>query len=127
MARNNSRHDRFCREYIKDLNGKRAAAIESLARMLREIPARKAVMHFSSGITRTGNENQAQLRATIDAANQSNVSLYAVDARGLLALPPPGDCFHKRPHGDSRLFRRSVCSADGGSARFAGNSGRARP
>ena len=25
MARNNSRHDRFCREYIKDLNGKRAA------------------------------------------------------------------------------------------------------
>ncbi len=25
MARNNSRHDRFCREYIKDLNGTRAA------------------------------------------------------------------------------------------------------
>ena len=25
MARNNSRHERFCREYIKDLNGKRAA------------------------------------------------------------------------------------------------------
>ena len=25
MARKNSRHDRFCREYIKDLNGKRAA------------------------------------------------------------------------------------------------------
>ena len=25
MARNNSRHDRFCREYLKDLNGTRAA------------------------------------------------------------------------------------------------------
>ena len=25
MARNNSRHDRFCREYIKDLNGTKAA------------------------------------------------------------------------------------------------------
>ena len=99
MARNNSRHDRFCREYIKDLNGKRAAAIESLARMLREIPARKAVMHFSSGITRTGNENQAQLRATIDAANQSNVSLYAVDARGLLALPPLGTASTSGPTG----------------------------
>ena len=25
MGRNNSRHDRFCREYLKDLNGTRAA------------------------------------------------------------------------------------------------------
>lgn len=73
------------------------AAIESLARMLGEVPGRKAVVHFSSGITLTGNENQAQLRAAVDAANQANVSIYTVDARGLVALPPLGDASASAP------------------------------
>ena len=67
------------------------AAVESLAAMLRSVPGRKSVIHFSSGIQKTGVENQAQLRAATDAANQANVSLYTVDARGLAALPPGGD------------------------------------
>lgn len=75
------------------------AAIESLARMLRNVPGRKSVIHFTSGVERTGTENQAQLRATIDAANQANVSLYTVDARGLLALPPGGDASTGSPSG----------------------------
>ena len=37
------------------------AAIESLATMLRSVPGRKSVIHFSSGITRTGQENQAHV------------------------------------------------------------------
>ena len=32
MARNNSRHDRFCREYLKDLNGTRAAIAAGYAK-----------------------------------------------------------------------------------------------
>jgi len=75
------------------------AAIESLATMLRQVPGRKNVIHFSSGISRTGQENQAQLRATIDAANQADVSLYTMDARGLLALPPGGDASSSSPSG----------------------------
>jgi VWFA-related protein len=75
------------------------AAIESLATMLRQVPGRKNVIHFSSGISRTGQENQAQLRATIDAANQADVSLYTMDARGLLALPPGGDASTSSPAG----------------------------
>jgi VWFA-related protein len=75
------------------------AAIESLATMLRKVPGRKSVIHFSSGITRTGQENQAQLRATEDAANQANVSLYTMDARGLLAMPPGGDASTASPSG----------------------------
>ena len=75
------------------------AAVESLARMLRALPGRKSVIHFSSGVERTGTENQAQLRATIDAANQSNVSLYTMDARGLMALPPGGDATAASPSG----------------------------
>lgn len=75
------------------------AAVESLSRMLRALPGRKSVIHFSSGVERTGTENQAQLRATVDAANQANVSLYMMDARGLLALPPGGDASTASPSG----------------------------
>ncbi|HVB39133.1 MAG TPA: VWA domain-containing protein, partial [Vicinamibacterales bacterium] len=66
-------------------------AIESLAGMLRKVPGRKAILHFSSGLTQTGMENEAELRAATDAANMADVSLYTFDSRGLLALPPGGD------------------------------------
>ncbi|MGH9434126.1 MAG: VWA domain-containing protein, partial [Terriglobia bacterium] len=75
------------------------AAIESLSDMLSGIPGRKNVIQFSSGIEQTGIENQAQLRATIDAANRADVSLYTVDARGLVALPPGGDATSSSPSG----------------------------
>jgi VWFA-related protein len=70
---------------------RKLAAIESLADLLREIPGKKSVLQFTSGITQTGEENRSQLRATTDAANRANVSIYSVDARGLLAAPPGGD------------------------------------
>jgi len=72
-------------------------AIESLSQMLRGVPGRKSVIHFSSGLQRTGVDNQAELRAAEDAANQSNVSLYTVDARGLVALPAGGDASSSAP------------------------------
>ena len=75
------------------------AAIESLSETLSGIPGRKNVIQFSSGIEQTGIENQAQLRATIDAANRADVSLYTVDARGLVALPPGGDATSSSPSG----------------------------
>jgi len=86
------------------------AAIESLAQMLRGVPGRKSVVHFSSGIQTTGVENQAELRATEDAANQSNVSLYTVDARGLMALPPGGDATSAAPAGTA-LYRSAAVSS----------------
>jgi VWFA-related protein len=86
------------------------AAIESLARMLRDVPGRKSVVHFSSGVERTGVENQAQLRATIDAANQANVSLYTVDARGLMALPAGGDASSASPAGTAVYTGQAVFS-----------------
>ena len=39
MARKNSRHDRFCREYIKDLNGTRAAIAARYAKQSARITA----------------------------------------------------------------------------------------
>src|SRR5712692_5058129 len=78
--------------------------------MLRDVPGRKSVIHFSSGIERTGIENQAQLRATADAANRSNVSLYTVDARGLAALPPGGDASASSPAGTALYTGQAVSS-----------------
>ncbi len=86
------------------------AALESLARMLRDVPGRKSVIHFSSGIERTGMDNQAQLRATTDAANQANVSLYTVDATGLAALPPGGDASSASPSGTALYTGQAVAS-----------------
>ncbi len=86
------------------------AAIESLSRMLRAVPGRKSVIHFSSGIERTGIENQAQLRATVDAANQANVSLYTLDSRGLVALPPGGDASTASPSGTAIYSGQAVAS-----------------
>jgi len=68
----------------------RLQALATLARNLSGIDQKKSILYFSSGMTKTGVENQAQLRAAVNAAVRSNVSIYAVDSRGLQALPPGG-------------------------------------
>lgn len=94
------------------------AALESLADLLRGVPGRKSVVHFSSGVERTGIENQAQLRATTDAANRANVSFYTVDARGLVGLPPGGDATSASPSGTAAYtasaFSSQLSSLEGG-------------
>jgi hypothetical protein len=44
-------------------------------------------------------DNQAQLRATINAAVRANVQFYTVDARGLVAFSPLGDATRQSPGG----------------------------
>ena len=94
------------------------AALESLADLLRGVPGRKSVIHFSSGVERTGIENQAQLRATTDAANRADVSFYTVDARGLVGLPPGGDASSASPSGTAAYtasaFSSQLSSLEGG-------------
>jgi len=68
----------------------RLQALSTLAKNLSGIDQKKSILYFSSGMTKTGVENQAQLRAAVNAAVRSNVSIYAVDSRGLQALPPGG-------------------------------------
>ncbi len=86
------------------------AAVQSLAEMLRAVPGRKIVIHFSSGIEQTGEDNEAQLLATIDAANRSDVSIYTIDSRGLLALPPGGDASTASPAGNAIYTSAAVSS-----------------
>jgi VWFA-related protein len=65
-------------------------AIEDAAKKLSALPEKKALIYFSSGMQKTGVENHAQLEATILSATKSNVVLYPIDARGLMADPPGG-------------------------------------
>jgi VWFA-related protein len=69
---------------------RRLAALTALAREYGEYPERKSLVYFSGTVQTTGSENQSQIRATIDAANQANMTIYTVDAVGLTALPPGG-------------------------------------
>lgn len=68
----------------------RLQALSTIAKNLAGIDQKKSILYFSSGMTKTGIENQAQLRAAVNAAVRSNVSIYAVDSRGLEAMPPGG-------------------------------------
>jgi VWFA-related protein len=70
---------------------RKLSALESAAKMLASLPEKKALVYFSSGVGKTGNENQSQLRSTINAAVRSNVAFYPIDARGLVATAPGGD------------------------------------
>ena len=67
------------------------SALEDAVKMLSTLPEKKALVYFGSGVTRNGINNDAQLRATVNAALKSNVSFYPVDARGLVATSPVGN------------------------------------
>jgi VWFA-related protein len=70
---------------------RKLAALEDAARRLSHYPEKKALVYISSGIEKTGVENQSQLQATVNAAIRANVAFYPIDARGLMATPPGGD------------------------------------
>ena len=75
-----------------DLNTDRELfAIATIARSLAPIREKKSLLYFSGGISRDGIENQASLRAAINASVRANLAIYSVDARGLQAVTPLGD------------------------------------
>jgi VWFA-related protein len=69
---------------------RRLEALKTVALGMAQIEQKKSLIYFSAGISQTGVENQAELRAAINAAVQANVAIYTVDIRGLEAMPPGG-------------------------------------
>lgn len=67
------------------------SALQTAAKMLAAMSEKKALLYFASGMRLNGIDNQAQLRATVDAAVRAGVSFWPVDARGLVAMAPLGD------------------------------------
>jgi VWFA-related protein len=70
---------------------RRLEALRSVAEKLANVNQKKSLIYFSSGMDRTGIENQAQLRATVNAAVRTNLSIYSMDIRGLQAIVPGGE------------------------------------
>ena len=75
------------------------SALQTAMAMLRPLPERKSLVYFSSGLRLNGTDNNAQLRATTNAALRANVSIHAIDARGLVAQAPLGDASRPSPGG----------------------------
>jgi VWFA-related protein len=82
-------------------------ALEDATRMLGSLPEKKALVYFSSGVGKTGTENQSQLRSTVNAAVKANVAFYPVDARGLVAEAPLGDASAAGTSGSGMYSGRS--------------------
>ena len=75
-----------------DLNTDRELfALRTVAKSLERITEKKSLLYFSGGIQRDGIENEASLRAAINAAVRANLAVYSVDTRGLQAITPLGD------------------------------------
>jgi VWFA-related protein len=87
------------------------SALQTAVGMLRPLPDQKSLIYFSSGLALNGVDNQAQLRATTNAALRANVSLFPVDARGLVADAPLGDAT-KRSAGGLAMFNGQTAGAN---------------
>jgi VWFA-related protein len=75
------------------------SALQTAVTMLRPLPEQKSLIFFASGLRLNGTDNQAQLRATVNAAIRANVTIHTIDARGLVATAPLGDATRPSPNG----------------------------
>ena len=80
---------------------RKLSALEDAARRLSQFPEKKALVYLSSGVEKTGVDNQSQLRATVNTAVRANVAFYPIDARGLTASAPGGDASQAGAAGSS--------------------------
>jgi VWFA-related protein len=88
------------------------AAIQTAVKMLGTLNEKKSLIYFASGMRLNGINNQAQMQATVNAAVRANVSMYPIDARGLVAEAPLGNATQGSPGGQamysgSSAFARS--------------------
>src|SRR5215472_16831869 len=65
---------------------RRLEALRSVAEKLSRVQQKKSLIYFSSGMDRTGIENQSELRAATNAAVRANLAIFTMDMRGLQAL-----------------------------------------
>ncbi|HUN89604.1 MAG TPA: VWA domain-containing protein [Terriglobales bacterium] len=90
---------------------RRLQAIEDISDSMKDIQQKKSIIYFSSGMSKTGVENQAALRNAINRAVRANVALYTMDLRGLQAIVPGGEAQSASLRGTSPYSGASVRSA----------------
>ena len=77
-------------EYNQFNTDRKLQALQSVCQVLARFNQKKNIIYFSGGMTQTGIENEAALRAAVNTAVRSNVAIYTMDSRGLEAMPPGG-------------------------------------
>jgi len=95
-------------EYDLFNNDARLRGLRTLADMLGSIEQKKSVLYFSGGMTRSGTDNQVELRSATSSAVRANMSIYPVDTRGLQAIVPGGDASRPSARGVSAFSGRGV-------------------
>ncbi len=88
---------------------RRLEALRTIAKQLERIDQKKSLIYFSSGVTRTGIENQSQLRAATNAAVRANMAIYTMD--GLQAVVPGGEAQGASLRGVSAYSGQSMANA----------------
>ncbi len=89
-------------------NDVRLRALRTLADALAPLEQKKAIIYFSAGMQRSGQDNQIELRTAINAAVRAHVSIYPVDTRGLQAIVPGGDATQASGRGQALFSGRGV-------------------
>ena len=90
---------------------RRLEALRSVAEKLSHVQQKKSLIYFSSGMDRTGIENQSELRAAVNAAVRSNLAIYTMDMRGLQALVAGGEAQNASLRGVSAYSGQSTINA----------------
>jgi VWFA-related protein len=90
---------------------RRLEALRSVAEQLSHVQQKKSLIYFSSGMDRTGIENQSELRAAINAAVRSNLAIYTMDLRGLQAIVAGGEAQNASMRGTSVYSGQSMINA----------------
>ena len=90
---------------------RRLEAIRSVAEKLSHMQQKKSLIYFSSGMDRTGIENQSELRAATNAAVRANMAIYTMDLRGLQALVAGGEAQNASMRGTSPYSGQSMINA----------------
>ncbi len=89
-------------------NDVRLRALRTLADALAPLEQKKAIVYFSAGMQRTGQDNQIELRTAINSAVRAHVSIYPVDTRGLQAVVPGGDATQASGRGQALFSGRGL-------------------
>jgi VWFA-related protein len=90
---------------------RRLEALRSVAEKLSHLQQKKSLIYFSSGMDRTGIENQSELRAATNAAVRANMAIYTMDLRGLQAIVAGGEAQNASLRGTSAYSGQSTISA----------------
>jgi len=77
------------------------AALQTATHMLGQVNGKKSLLYFASGMRLNGIDNQAQMHATADEAIRDGVSIWTIDARGLVASAPMGNASQGSSGGQS--------------------------